>query len=155
MQKTRVLNYKQKCNVYDFRQLWPLNDILKSSRWLLDLQKVSRAPVPFGPVCSACWQLRTEQWHSGPPLHRPEWVPRRTNGRCSLVNLQASRVMTPTMRQKFYLDQFCCRSDHRRAELADLLWGREWCMLWKHQNRGVHRWSCDTQCIWRSTKLAF
>lgn len=43
-----------------------------------DLQTLFPAPAPLGPVSSACWQLRTEQWHSGPPLHKPGWEARRT-----------------------------------------------------------------------------
>lgn len=143
--------------MYGFRLLWPLNYIIfRFPRQFLDLQKLSRAPSPFGPVCSACWQPRTERWHSDPPLHRPEWEAGRTNSRHSLVNLQASCVMTPMSSQKkYYLDQLRCRSDYRRAELADLMREKEKNACCENsKNRGVHRWSCGSLCIWRSTKLA-
>lgn len=59
------------------------------------------------------------------------------------------------VKKKYYLDQLRCRSDHRRAELADLMREREENACCENsKNRGVHRWSCGSLCIWRSTKLA-
>lgn len=43
-----------------------------------DLQTLFPSPFPLGPVGSAYWQLRTEPWRSGPPLHRPGWGTART-----------------------------------------------------------------------------
>lgn len=139
-------------NVYGFHLLWPFNYIIfRFPLQFLDSQKLSRAPSPFGPVCSACWQPRTERWHSDPPLHRPEWEAGRTNSRHSLVNLQASCVMTPMSSQKkYYLDQLRCRSDYRRAELADLMRERGGGNVCKHQKS----WHAQMK-LWLTVHLTF
>lgn len=73
---------------------------------IFDLQKLFPAPAPFGPVCSAYWQLRTEQWHSDPPLHKPEWEARSTYTQILTISVAICDVKRAVSLTLFTLTSF-------------------------------------------------
>lgn len=144
-------------NVYDFRLLWPLitsfSDFLGNFWTYRNFPELLLHLVQFFLLAGS-----REQSGGIATLHSID-----LNGR---LEGQTVDIAWSTCKQAvswhqwavkkyiyiYYLDQLCCRSDHRRAELADLMSERERekCMLWKQQKS----WRAQMK-LWLTVHLTF